>query len=377
MLLADLELLGDLAGSLEVALMGPHAADASTRYGTGALPAFGFAALPDEAARFSLLNRVTSQPHPLCTAIANTDLVVLAGGGNLSSASPEMLFERAAVARVAAAAGVAVLILGQTIGPRLDPAHEPILGELLRGAALVGVRDRTSEAWARRLGVESARLLFQADDALRLEPRPPTLPAGFDPHRPYLAVTLHPFAVLDDPRVRLVAGQLAHWCERQGLQLLYVPENLTADGPGGINDADMAAALVAVAGGFALAPPHAPAPDARGVAWAAAHAQMVLSSRYHPVVFALAASVPALAVPSDDDTKAKLVGALTHVGLEGWSLDLALLGTVDMDVVLDNLLAHRSAMVDGLRVTQQRLDILEARRRQAVAGVVAATRRRR
>jgi hypothetical protein len=205
----------------------------------------------------------------------------------------------------------------------------------------------------------------------------PLLPPGFDPAGPFLAVTLHPFAPLADPRVRQVAEQLGGWSSRQGLQVLYVPHCRAPEGPDGASDVDVAATMASVGGGFALAPPQAPPPDARGVAWAAATARLVLTSRYHPVVFATSASVPVLALPNDVYTKVKLVGALTHVGLEGWHMDLALLGTDELTINLDNLLAHHDAVTSGLQVTQQRLDVLEARRRTAVAGVVARARRRR
>src|SRR5205085_2503623 len=56
----------------------------------------------------------------------------------------------------------------------------------------------------------------------------------------------------------------------------------------------------------------------REVRWLIGQAAMVVSTRYHPLVFAASAGVAALAIHTDDYTRIKLRGALAPAGLEGW-----------------------------------------------------------
>ncbi len=43
-------------------------------------------------------------------------------------------------------------------------------------------------------------------------------------------------------------------------------------------------------------------------------AELVISSRYHPVVFAVSGGVPSIGIPVDDYTTTKLTGALGNFG---------------------------------------------------------------
>jgi hypothetical protein len=49
----------------------------------------------------------------------------------------------------------------------------------------------------------------------------------------------------------------------------------------------------------------------------------VVSSRYHPLVFAAAAAIPCVGIYRDAYTRIKLQGALAHVGMEAWCLSAA------------------------------------------------------
>ena len=57
--------------------------------------------------------------------------------------------------------------------------------------------------------------------------------------------------------------------------------------------------------------------DSVAAARLARSAAMVVSSRYHPVVFAVPAGVPTIGIPVDDYTGVKLRGALGNFGQEG------------------------------------------------------------
>ena len=75
-------------------------------------------------------------------AVASADGVVIAGGGNLASTWPLHIFERSALARIAAHLGKPLVITGQTLGPALSAEDRPILAQTLASARLVGLRER-------------------------------------------------------------------------------------------------------------------------------------------------------------------------------------------------------------------------------------------
>ena len=54
--------------------------------------------------------------------------------------------------------------------------------------------------------------------------------------------------------------------------------------------------------------------------WLTQRAALIVSSRYHPLVFGTAGAVPCLGLYRDAYTRIKLQGALAHVGLETWCL---------------------------------------------------------
>ena len=95
-------------------------------------------------------------------AVAAADGVLIAGGGNLASTWPLHVYERAALAGIAARLGRPLVVTGQTLGPDLRGRDRELVAELLRSARLVGVRESASHLLASDLGVD-ARL--GVDDA--------------------------------------------------------------------------------------------------------------------------------------------------------------------------------------------------------------------
>ena len=61
----------------------------------------------------------------------------------------------------------------------------------------------------------------------------------------------------------------------------------------------------------------------RRVAWLTRQASMVISSRYHPLVFGLGGAVPSLGLFTDEYTRVKLQGALEHADLQRWSMSMS------------------------------------------------------
>ena len=89
-------------------------------------------------------------------AVAGADGVLIAGGGNLASTWPLHVYERAALAGIAARLGRPLVVSGQTLGPDLRGRDRELVADLLRSAAAASaVRESTSQRLAADLGVDA------------------------------------------------------------------------------------------------------------------------------------------------------------------------------------------------------------------------------
>lgn len=267
--------------------------------------------------------------------LRGADGLLISGGGNLHASWRHHVRSRVALMRVALERDLPVVVTGQGIGPELHDMDSAALAQVLPRVALLGVRDARSHRLARALGVPAERLRYQPDDAYGLV----SPPAG-DPGR-RIVVSLHPFCdpVHQAARFGLLVDQLAVLSRDTGLPLRFVPQ-VGFDSPAGGRGGD---------GGFGRALARAladraamevlPIADVATSPSEIVDARLVVSSRYHPVVFAGAAAVPAIALAVDPYTEAKLHGALQHVGRPGdamW-IDEALSG---------RLAAHGASLIE-------------------------------
>lgn len=322
MLAANLDLFRSIDPTATFTVVSADPAFSAAEYGVDAVPRLGFQRCTTEEEREALLARLSelaSSSVDLPGAFEGlrgpADGLVISGGGNLTSTWPACIHERLALCRRAAARGAAVLVLGQTIGPVLEARHRELVAEILRIASWIGVRDGPSFALALELGAAPSRLSYQLDDAasLGLRGAAPALP--FPAHEPWCGVTLHPLVDPhgSDPLLDELAEQLAAIKSRTGCQLVFIPHAAAAPAAGAPwSDEDVGRALARRMEPGAL---HLmPIMRAELVAALTAQARMIVSTRYHPIVFGLAAGTPCLGIWCDEYTKTKLVGALTHYG---------------------------------------------------------------
>lgn len=290
-------------------------AETAARYGMDAVGRIGFAgARAEMQARFDAVLAAADGHAALplgdpawavLEAVAAADAIVVAGGGNMASNWPMHVFERAALGAIARRLGRPVVVSGQTLGPRLDAADRDLVGGLLRAARLVGVRELPSARLAARLGVPSDRLAANRDDASFLG-----LPddAAPDDATPAILVSLsvHLGGLRRDEAVPRLAASLDALADRTGLPLAFHPHFGSRDpgttaGDEVLHEAirgELRAASVALQPG-----------DPRPAARLARGAAMLVTSRYHPAVFAAPAGVPIAALSADDYTAVKLRGA--------------------------------------------------------------------
>ncbi len=337
MLEANLDALRALVPGLTATVVSRDPAWTSRLYGVGAVPTFGFPPGAEDAdgrraLRRRLLRRLRGRDpgdrvgEEAMAAVAASDGVVVSGGGNLSASWPEQVHERAALCEAAHAFGKPVVFLGQTIGPALCPETEGLLARALSRARLVGVRELASAGAALALGVPPGRLHYQTDDALFLEPCPVEADWARPLRRggpPWIAVTFDPLFAGPDasPSLDALAAQLAQLAERTGARLVFVPH---VAGPPSDPQADATAARALAA----LLPPEASlfvcdALTSRQTKWLTGQADLVVSTRYHPLVFGLAEGTPGVGVVTDEYRRVKLHGALAHAELGRYCLPLA------------------------------------------------------
>lgn len=310
-------------GITEVVGLSSAPAETAARYGIDAAPQIGFDARSGRAAMAERLDRVRrtaagqagllaagDPAHEVIAAVSAADGVVVTGGGNLASTWPANIMERVAVGQVAAAFGKPLVVTGQTLGPDLSAGDAAAVAGLLAAARLVGVREQPSYELARSLGVDGARLARNVDDAAFLA----------SPHedpQPVLAVSLstHVGAADRGTVAKAAADLVDALCGTAGLGVRFVPHFASLDPTDRRGDSALHDLVHA-----ALSTPqvsHVTPVDSRQVAAASRSAAVVLSSRYHPAVFATSAGVPTLAVSVDGYTSVKLTGATGAFGQSG------------------------------------------------------------
>jgi polysaccharide pyruvyl transferase WcaK-like protein len=290
--------------------------------------------------------------------------VLISGGGNLSASWPRLLDQRVQALLEAAKHGVPAALGGQTLGPDLTASQRASLAAGLRTAAVVGVREPPSADLARALGVAEDRLVEQVDDAFGFEDAVPTDPVVLAAtSAPYLALTLDPGFAMDAARagLRSVASQLGAFAAETGLVIVFVPhagrlgEDAGEDGAVGaalrdwlVRDGVRCDVLPVLGCGESV--------------WLAATASVVVSSRYHPLVFATAAGVPCLGLHRCPYTRVKVEGALARVGMRRWALDAADAESGSLAPALRELWRTRAEVGATMRAVRPELDRRDARR---------------
>lgn len=289
-------------------------AESAERYGIGAVEPIGFGR--DRAANEERRGRViraargegTLDPADpalaVIEAVRAADGVIVAGGGNMTSLWSHHVFERATLGAIAAALGKPLVVTGQTIGPELDDADGALVAELLSSARLVGLREASSHALVERLGVTS-RFEQTVDDASHLLDDEAA-------RGDYCLVSLA--SHVGDADRDAVVRETAALLDGIGLPVRFLAHFGSLDPARSYGDSAMHDRVIAAMRSTAtVITPTNPETAAR----LAREAAFVVSSRYHPVVFAVPAGVPVLGIPVDEYTGVKLRGALRNFGQDG------------------------------------------------------------
>jgi len=275
--------------------------DTRARYGVDAVEGLGFTA--DREHNEQLLARGVS--GAVREAVEQADAVVVAGGGNMTSIWPSHVYTRAALGRLAASAHVPFMVSGQTIGPQLNERDSELVGEMLSTSALFGVRESDSLALCSSLGTTP---FLNADDASFLADL--TTSREPLPLIPYALVSLSTHTAEHDKAAFVGAmAELLDEVARHTAVVFSAHFAPLAGPPRGdeLMHERVRSAMTQPSGVVRVQ-------DSATSAKLARRAELVISSRYHPVVFAVSGGVPSIGVPVDDYTTTKLTGALGNFG---------------------------------------------------------------
>ena len=327
-------------------------AETAERYGIDAVQRIGFDRMPRDAAvdRMDAVLRAAAGDSsalpagdpalPVIEAVRASDGVSVTGGGNISSIWPTHIFERATLGALASLFDKPFVVSGQTIGPALTPDDAALVARMLSSAALVGLRERPSYELVAGMGVASDRTAHTIDDASYVGVLSPAAAAL----APYCLVTFASHVGDDNAAIRNVviaayAALLDHIAASTGLEIVFLPHfgSLRGDARG---DSVMHAAVRAL---MAAPTREIAAGDSAAAAQLARGSSLLVSSRYHPVVFATSAAVPTIGIPVDGYTSVKLEGALANAGQSG-ILPLAGLLAGNGASIADHVWGSRSAI---------------------------------
>ncbi|MCW8193290.1 polysaccharide pyruvyl transferase family protein [Proteobacteria bacterium 005FR1] len=298
--------LKQLVGSdnLVMACASPEAVPAT--YGIAAVPLYS---LTDRERRRLWFKRPHSALKSWLLAIyqvIRSDVVFVCGGGNLTSVWPATLESRLWFLSIANFFRRRVILVSQTLGP-FSPEHRERCNEILARADWVGVRDKSFSKSQVDVPVH-----FAVDDAVFLEPQHSRQTRAMLGSEPLLAVSLRQLGGTTSDQLQELAAAINRIAGQRKMSTIFIPHH----SPGGGGDLAIAKAVQqswSTATPFRVVDPIARASALKALT---RDADLVISMRYHQIVFALSTGVPAVGICTDRYTRAKLKGAFEQFGLE-------------------------------------------------------------
>ncbi|MGQ9424681.1 polysaccharide pyruvyl transferase family protein [Gilvimarinus sp. F26214L] len=235
------------------------------------------------------------------------DVVFVCGGGNLTSVWPGVLEARLHLLKWARRLKKRLILVSQTLGP-FSPEHEARCRDILSGADWIGVRDRKFSA--NQLGLP---VHFAVDDAAFLEPKHS---AGtrkvVSAQAPAMALSFRQFGGVTRHHLLALCSRINRVARHNGLNAIFIPHH----SPGGGGDTAIAKDVQQHwdrSVGFTVIDPIPLASELKALT---GDCELVISMRYHQLIFGLSMGVPSIGIYVDKYTKAKLNGAFEQFGLE-------------------------------------------------------------
>lgn len=258
---------------------------------------------------------INARKVALLGRLASASLFFFCGGGYLTGATRSRLWDGVLLCRLCRTFGVPVVMSGQTIGEWSGWLDRRLARWGFKSVAVITTRDdRASLEDLRRIGIAGEHVFATHDDALFSEKSAAReLAAG-----PYVAVNFHFWKMVEAERAplleRLHALLVRTSAARPDCRFVFVPMVES--------DLKSHAAFCARYPDFALEALDVGC-DFRRTRRAIADAELVLTMKHHPIIFAVGEGVPVVSMAYSDYYVHKNVGALEQYGLADCSFDLA------------------------------------------------------
>ncbi|MDN4612615.1 polysaccharide pyruvyl transferase family protein [Arthrobacter burdickii] len=317
--------------------------------------------------------------------LSQCDALLVAGGGNMNSLYGWLLYERVAAVRIAKLLGLSVVVSGQTLGPDLYGPDREAARTLLETADMVGAREASSLQLMQGLTPAAHLVRPCLDDASFFAAASPPAPANSCettanrdeevPVGPFIAATFSPGhgEVDRDTYLSTLAAVLDDASELTGYPVVFLPHMATPTGtaPAGKTCAGSATGSAEVATDTGQRKAQAfdvdehmhheiaarmesncavllPIQSAYRTAELTRRSALVITSRYHPVVFALDAGIPVVALVPEGYSDARIRGALENWGLGNLALPLPSLFDGSLTRAITDIWAQRDALTSYL-----------------------------
>jgi polysaccharide pyruvyl transferase WcaK-like protein len=255
--------------------------------------------------------------------IGSAEGLVISGAGAMTDDfGPHGVASWWLATRWAADQGVPVILLGQGIGPLVDPVLRGLAAEIISYATVVNVREEDSASTVTAL-VPGARPIVAPDWALLNGPDDQDRTRALDyaqevsGGREFVALSAHRRHTTHRSQLRQLAsllGEVTERCLQEDRSVLFVP-NMT-----GTRYSDDRATFDLVSSSWpaglrskvhVVRDPIGP----RVTRALLGHAEFLVTTRYHPLVFAMAEATPAVGISYDDYYEQKLSGASAMFGV--------------------------------------------------------------
>lgn len=250
--------------------------------------------------------------------VVSADVVFTCGGGNLTSVWPEVLETRLYLFKWASRFKKKIILVSQTLGPFSDE-HKIECQKVLSNASWIGVRDKQFSYQQIGLPVQ-----FAVDDAVFLEPehndQTKKLIAA---NQPILALSLRDCKGLALEKKQIVAKTISRIASEKRLQTIFIPHHIPQ---GDVRIAQELKAMWSSTSPFSIIEPIQRASVLKAIT---KESQLVVTMRYHQLIFALSTGVPAVGIYFNEYTQAKLNGAFEQFDLEPYLISL---NDIDQDL---------------------------------------------
>lgn len=294
-----------------------------------------------EAVKFKtgLSHSLSDKQMQAIELIRNASIVYYAGGGFLMGPTGSRLWDGALVCQLAKIFDTPVVMSGQNMGIWQNPFNLDLAASSFDKVRLIGTRDRTfSKEELRKVGVEGDHIFDTHDDALYINTGEVRIRdyilkrVGLEKDEPYISLSFH----LEDGIEDIIKS--IRKCSE--LPILIIPTCPPDKGPQSrvykrLKDAG-SHKLHIVSHLYS----HNKIKSLIG------NAEICISTRHHPVIFALGCNVPALSLNYTEYFSQKNFGALELCNIGHLSFDIKAKNDIDytsLETLINEILRNRDS----------------------------------